>query len=49
MARAEKLVDEPLRIADVSASHPLLELPHVAGHYLDEGFLVPGQRGDDGV
>ena len=49
MARAEQLVDEPRRITDIPASHALLELPHVAGHHLDEGFLIPGQRGDDGV
>ena len=49
MAGAKQLVDERLRIADVSASHPLLELPHVASHDLDEGLLIPGQRGDDGV
>ena len=49
MAGAEHLVDELLRIADVSASHPLLELPHVAGHHFDEGLLIPGERGDDGV
>ena len=49
MAGAEELVDESLRIVDVSASDPLLELPHVASHDLDEGLLIPGQRGDDGV
>jgi len=49
MADAEQLVDEPLRITDVSARHPLLEFPHVTSHHLDEGLLIPGQRGHDGM
>ena len=49
VARAEQVGDEALGIADVPAGHPLLELPHVAGHGLDVGFLIAGERRDDGV
>ena len=49
MARAKQIVEERFGIADIAAGHSLFQLPHLASHGFDVGFLMAGQCRDDRV
>jgi hypothetical protein len=49
VARAEQVVEEMLRVADLASGDPLLELPYVGGDGLDVLLLAAGHSRDDRV